>query len=79
MALSREVLRRDYDPDLGYTPCHWCGRAATTADHWPVGRDEGGTDTLDNLVPSCRSCNAARGARYVQEKRRTPRRASREW
>jgi 5-methylcytosine-specific restriction endonuclease McrA len=77
--LSRAVLARDWDPDLGYTPCHWCGKPASTADHWPIGRDEGGPDTLANLVAACRPCNASRGARYVQGKRATPRQASREW
>jgi 5-methylcytosine-specific restriction endonuclease McrA len=46
-----------------------CPRRATTADHWPLRRDEGGPDTLDNLRAACRSCNSADGARYGNTKR----------
>lgn len=77
--LTAAVLARDLDLELGYSPCHWCGQRATTADHWPVGRDEGGPDTLDNLVPACRPCNASRGARYLQDKRRATPGPSRVW
>lgn len=48
------VLQRD-----GWC-CHWCGRAADTADHLvPLAA---GGDRLDpaNLVAACRSCNSAR-------------------
>ena len=77
--LTEAVLARDYDPEAGYTPCRWCAGRATTADHYPLGRDEGGPDTLDNLVASCRPCNSARGAAYVNAKRLTPPGPSREW
>lgn len=43
--------------------CGWsCGRAATTADHViPLSR--GGTNDLENLMPSCAPCNSSRGSR----------------
>lgn len=72
------VLARDYDDALGYTPCHWCGKPATTADHWPIARANGGPDTLDNLVPACRPCNARRGAELYDE-RGGPPAPSRRW
>lgn len=76
--LTAAVLARDYDPALGFTPCHWCAQRATEADHWPLGRDEGGADALDNLVPACRSCNAVRGGTYRQGKGKAAA-PSREW
>ena len=49
-------------------PCHWCGQAvATEADHLQP-TDAGGSNALDNLVPSCKPCNARRGQRYAQAK-----------
>jgi 5-methylcytosine-specific restriction endonuclease McrA len=66
--LTRAVLARDYDAALGFTPCHWCGRPASEFDHWPVGRDEGGPDTLANGVPACGPCNKARGVAYLRAK-----------
>lgn len=48
-------------------PCHWCGGKATEADHL-IEHDQGGTDDLDNLVPSCKPCNSKRGAIYVNNK-----------
>lgn len=50
--------------------CHWCNkRQATEADHL-IEHDRGGTDTPDNLVPSCKPCNARRGANYKAAKGR---------
>jgi hypothetical protein len=50
--------------------CHWCKkRQATEADHL-IEHDRGGTDTPDNLVPSCKPCNARRGANYKAAKGR---------
>ena len=52
----------------GSPDCHWCGTAkATQADHL-IELDAGGDHALENLVPSCASCNAARGARHVNRK-----------
>lgn len=53
----------------GNPMCYHCHkRKATTADHL-IEKDRGGTDSLDNLVPSCAKCNYARGARYGNAKR----------
>jgi len=41
--------------------CHWCGKPATEADHL-VSVLEGGDDSPENLVSSCKPCNAKRGA-----------------
>jgi 5-methylcytosine-specific restriction endonuclease McrA len=65
-------LARDYDEVLGYTPCHWCGKPASTADHWPIARAEGGPDTLANLVSACRPCNARRGAELFDQRAAVP-------
>lgn len=78
-ALTAAVLARDHDDALGYAPCYWCGARATTADHHPIGRDEGGPDTLDNLVAACRPCNSARGAAYANSKRAADPGPSRDW
>jgi hypothetical protein len=44
--------------------CHWCKRTpATEADHL-IPFAAGGADELENLVPSCKPCNARRGAQY---------------
>lgn len=41
--------------------CHWCGNTATEADHLvPV--LNGGDNSPENLVSSCKPCNAKRGA-----------------
>ena len=76
--LTAAVLARDRDDALGYAPCRWCGRPATTADHWPIARVEGGPDTLDNLVAACLPCNVARGVQLYQERTRPPA-PSRRW
>ena len=42
--------------------CHWgCGRMATEADHI-VPHVLGGSNDITNLTPSCKPCNASRGA-----------------
>ena len=73
------VLARDYSPELGYTPCRWCSAPATTADHWPVARIDGGTDHLDNLVAACGPCNYSHGARLGNLRRSLPPAPSRRW
>lgn len=70
--LTAQVLARDYDPDLGYTPCRWCGQPARTADHWPVARVDGGPDTLANLIAACGPCNSSRGATLGNYRRTAP-------
>jgi len=55
----------------GQPLCHWCGRQqATEADHL-TSLDDGGGHELDNLVPSCKPCNARRGAHHVNRKTAT--------
>jgi len=51
--------------------CHWCGGPATTGDHL-VELVHGGS-RLDpgNVVASCQSCNATRGARLSGTRTRT--------
>lgn len=41
--------------------CFWCGGEATTADHYPIAKIDGGLDTVTNGVPSCQPCNLKRG------------------
>lgn len=77
--ITRYVLGRDYRPDLGYTPCHWCGRPATTADHYPVSRMNGGSDDPANLVSACKPCNSSRGAKEGNRARSLPPPPSRSW
>jgi hypothetical protein len=77
-ALTAAVMARDYDPALGYTPCHWCGEPATSFDHWPIARTDGGPDTLDNGVAACLPCNTSRGVKLWQD-RRAPPVPSRQW
>jgi hypothetical protein len=71
-ALTAFVLARDHDPTLGYAPCHWCGAPATTADHWPVARVDGGPDSPANMVAACLPCNCSRGATLGNLRRATP-------
>jgi hypothetical protein len=48
--------------------CHYCRRRpATEADH-VIEVDRGGDSSIDNLVPSCKPCNSAKGARYLNAK-----------
>ena len=75
--LSKLTLARDYDPDLGYTPCKWCGKPADTADHYPVSRMNGGSNELSNLVSACMHCNASKGATQGNRARKTQ--PSRQW
>jgi hypothetical protein len=51
------------------TECVYCGRPADTYDHvLPISR--GGTSEVANVVPACRRCNSAKGARTPEEWRR---------
>lgn len=70
--LRAAVLARDVDLDLGYTPCYWCGRPATSADHYPIPRSDGGPDTLDNLVAACLPCNISRGVQMHYDRHHPP-------
>ena len=64
--LTAAVLERDG------RVCHWCGGFATSADHYPVARCDGGPDTLDNLVAACMPCNQRRGGQLMAERRLPP-------
>lgn len=46
--------------------CQYCNRAAENIDH-VVPRSRGGTHSWDNVVASCRSCNAHKGDRSLHE------------
>jgi 5-methylcytosine-specific restriction endonuclease McrA len=62
----REVFVRDR-----YT-CQYCGASHgdLTLDH-VVPRSRGGTNTWENLVTACRSCNHRKGGKSVKEARMT--------
>ena len=46
--------------------CVYCGRAANTMDHiLPLSR--GGTHTVDNVTPACKSCNSRKRTRTPTE------------
>ena len=62
-----EFRRRRAELLEGNPLCHWgCGQPATEADHL-IPYDIVGDDSP--LVPSCKSCNARRGAHHVNGKR----------
>lgn len=75
----KAVLARGFDYDRGFTPCHWCGMPADSADHYPVSRADGGPDTLANMVPACIPCNSRRGAVQGNHARTRPAPPSRDW
>jgi hypothetical protein len=52
----------------GSPTCHWCSSPASEADHL-IPYDIEPDDSLENLVPACRACNASRGATYGNAKR----------
>jgi 5-methylcytosine-specific restriction endonuclease McrA len=54
--------------------CQYCNRAAENIDH-VVPRSRGGPHAWDNVVASCRSCNARKGDRLPSECGMAPRRA----
>ena len=55
--------------------CQYCGRTAENVDH-VIPRSRGGTHTWENVVASCRRCNAKKENRHYDEVglrlRRTP-------
>jgi 5-methylcytosine-specific restriction endonuclease McrA len=53
--------------------CQYCNRAAENIDH-VVPRSRGGPHEWDNVVASCRSCNARKGDRLPSECGMAPRR-----
>ena len=46
--------------------CAYCNAAAVEVDHF-IPRALGGSDSWDNLVPSCRSCNASKNAHHPKD------------
>ena len=54
------ILRRDA------RRCAYCGRRADTVDH-VVPRSRGGTHSWENCVAACRTCNARKADRLVEE------------
>ncbi len=55
--VTAEVIKALYDQD-----CLYCGQPAEAADHFnPLAR--GGLHCVENLVPSCQSCNSRKSAR----------------
>lgn len=71
MKLPREVLKIIFEKTNGH--CWYCGITIHPLDNWQVDhqqpRSQGGTDEIENLVPSCRSCNAGKGGRTVEQYR----------
>lgn len=54
--------------------CQYCGRPAENLDH-VVPRSRGGTHSWENIVASCRACNARKEDRLPHECAMHPRRA----
>ena len=52
--------------DMRTQDCFYCGGPGGAVDHL-VPKKAGGEDRLDNLVPSCKSCNSKKGTRTLQE------------
>ena len=46
--------------------CHWCSAPASEADHL-IEVDRGGDNSLENMVSSCRKCNAIRASQIRLE------------
>lgn len=69
----RRIREQILERDQGL--CHWCGAAATTADH-VVPIAQGGGDDMSNLVACCVRCNSSRGARMGRTGKTSP---SRGW
>jgi 5-methylcytosine-specific restriction endonuclease McrA len=82
MVLSRSALRdsgstrqwrkiRERVLRSGQFICVYCGQEADTVDH-VIPRRLGGNDSDDNLVPSCKRCNLAKGGRFFAAQRTPP-------
>lgn len=53
------------------TACVICGDQAKEIDHI-IELNEGGTDTIDNLQPLCKSCHARKTAAYNSRRMKKP-------
>ena len=53
--------------------CFYCGKRLIMEGLWHcehmIPRSRGGTNTLENLVPACPSCNSTKGTKTVEELR----------
>ena|SRR5882724_2642956 len=69
VVLQRNQLRhRGYDSKMFEgQPCFYCGsdNRKATVDHL-VPQSQGGSNDISNLVPSCRQCNASKGANSLE-------------
>jgi hypothetical protein len=66
--MSAEYKRNRAILLAGSPTCHWCSSPATEADHL-IPYDVNPDDSLEAMVPACRSCNASRGATYGNHER----------
>lgn len=73
MNLNRAILSSIYSKTNGR--CWYCGVEIPPFSDWQVEhqqpRSRGGTNDIENLVPSCRACNVRKGRRTVEEYRRS--------
>lgn len=75
--MNRDTLAYIYDKTDGY--CYHCGKKIAWSNYgqsgrrgaWEVDhskpRSRGGTDHLNNLVPSCIPCNRSKGSMTTRE------------
>lgn len=57
-------------------PCYWCGKRMRTkfeVDRYPICGHAGGTYVRENLVASCKKCNASRCTKYCRGSATKPR------
>lgn len=80
--MSRPYDRRAYrraSIAIRGVPCVWCGRPSSELDHLTALADGGAGLDPRNLAPSCRACNARRGAEVAARKARGLGTHSRRW
>lgn len=70
-AISLRKKKAIYEKTNG--SCSYCGASISmdqmVADH-VVARVSGGSNSIDNLLPSCRSCNSSKGSKTLEQFRR---------
>ena len=69
--MSKEYSKRRLELVFNKTGgrCAYCGKVLSddaTIDHI-IPRSKGGGNNLDNLLPSCRSCNTSKGVKSLEE------------
>lgn len=71
MSLSKNIRRQVYGKCGGH--CAYCGKAIDykdmQVDHIHA-QYKGGTDDINNLMPSCRACNFRKGTLTIEQFRR---------